>query len=483
MTLLLLWEAPNFDGVNTYGDETQILLPFSALAPLLSGPLAAQISAQTMIPEPIVKALIDPLIPLFDPIQITRTGFKEEDLLADRKATSLKADGALHYRFTDKIEGIYNYRFGSGSSVYQGSERYALRNFVQQFHKVEFRGSNWFLRGYNSRTDDGDSYNLTAMGAFANEALSPTASTWAPTYAGTYVGTLLGVILPTYLDMDPTNDRLPGSVTDAEKVVAHQAARMAADAGRLALEANDPERLQSVIGSIRNGLFQRGGAGFIDDSKLWHVEGNYDLSPFTGDVLGIQVGGNWRQYDLFTDGTIFNENPDGIGDNERIQIDEWGAYAQLSKWLADDRLKLTGSVRYDKNENFDGQFSPRVSAVYALNSDKTQNIRASYQTGFRNPTTQGQFIYFPTTNILVGGTPANAQRYGIYDGGAGSDGGQGVWTRASVDAYQAAVLGGADPTAPQILGLLQDFDLQYIQPEKLSSIEAGYKGILISHSY
>jgi hypothetical protein len=30
----------------------------------------------------------------------------------------------------------------------------------------------------------------------------------------------------------------------------------------------------------------------------------------------------------------------------------------------EDRLKLTGSVRYDKSKNFDGNFSPRVSAVY-----------------------------------------------------------------------------------------------------------------------
>jgi hypothetical protein len=32
----------------------------------------------------------------------------------------------------------------------------------------------------------------------------------------------------------------------------------------------------------------------------------------------------------------------------------------------DDRLKFTGSMRYDKAQNFDGNYSPRVSLVYLV---------------------------------------------------------------------------------------------------------------------
>lgn len=39
-----------------------------------------------------------------------------------REAKSIKADGALHYRISDKIEALYNYRYGGGSSIYQGTE-------------------------------------------------------------------------------------------------------------------------------------------------------------------------------------------------------------------------------------------------------------------------------------------------------------------------------------------------------------------------
>ena len=40
-------------------------------------------------------------------------------------------------------------------------------------------------------------------------------------------------------------------------------------------------------------------------------------------------------------------------------------------------LKLTGSVRYDKSEFFDGFVSPRISAGLTVN--RNHNIRASFK--------------------------------------------------------------------------------------------------------
>ena len=171
---------------------------------------------------------------------------------------------------------------------------------------------------------------------------------------------------------------------------------------------------------------------------------NYNFKEIE-DVIEIMVGGNVRRYDLFSDGTIFNEDP-MAGDNfQRITIDEFGVYTQLSKTIA-ERLKLTGSLRYDKNENFDGQITPRLSAVYS--ATKLHNFRTSFQTGFRNPDTQAQFIYFPAgSGILLGGTQANAERYGIHHGGAVNSMGETV-------------------------------DLDYLKPEKLTAYEVGYKGVI-----
>jgi opacity protein-like surface antigen len=92
-------------------------------------------------------------------------------------------------------------------------------------------------------------------------------------------------------------------------------------------------------------------------------------------------------------------------------------------------------------------------------------VRVSYQTGFRNPDSQAQFIYFPTTNILLGGTRKNAERYGIYEGGA--------YTQDSYNAFVASSLAGATDSS-----LLQTAYLNYVKPENLQVVELGYKGVL-----
>lgn len=415
----------NFDGLNLYGDETQIQTPVPSIG------------------------------------IITRTGFREEDLVDDREANTLKLDGALHYRINDKMEIFYNYRYGGGSSIYQGTEKYALRNFNQQFHKLELKGSNFYVRAYQSATDAGDSYNLTALGAFMNETYAPSASTWVPDFVLAMQGYIPGVTAG-----DPTAARgyadrfrpQPGTAEFQNLVDAVKANQF----------QKTPTNQYTNIGGITRTV--QGGASFFDNSRLRHAEFMYN---FRNQIswADIQIGGNFRQYDLFSNGTIFNEAPEDGVNFERIKIQEFGGYLQVAKTIA-EKLKLTGSIRYDKNENFEGQFSPRLSAVYEVSSN--HNIRASFQTGFRNPDTQAQFIYFPSSGgTLLGSTEANAARYGIHNGGA--------WTQESFNAYRSS--GGIiDPVTGTPTGgnaaLLQTATLDYVQPEQQKSFEVGYKGLL-----
>ncbi|MEK0814374.1 TonB-dependent receptor, partial [Mycobacterium ulcerans] len=82
--------------------------------------------------------------------------------------------------------------------------------------------------------------------------------------------------------------------------------------------------------------------------------------------------------------------------------DEYGAFLQAGKKLLNEKLKLSASTRYDKNQNFKGRFTPRFSAVYTVVPENY--LRASYQTGFRNPTNQNQYINLNTGNaLLIGG--------------------------------------------------------------------------------
>jgi outer membrane receptor protein involved in Fe transport len=177
-----------------------------------------------------------------------------------------------------------------------------------------------------------------------------------------------------------------------------------------------------------------------------------------------------RQYDLFSDGTIFNEGPEDAK-FERIKINEFGVYTQVAKTIA-NALKLTGSIRYDKNENFDGSFTPRVSAVYTFLND--HNIRASFQTGFRNPDTQAQYIYFPSSSgTLLGSAKKNAERYGVHEGGA--------YTQSSYNEFVAAG-GTLDPTTGTVTSgnaaTLTEVYVEYVKPEQLQAYELGYKGLI-----
>lgn len=409
-----LGSNPDFDGLNLYGDETRI----------------------------------NPGVPSVG--IITRTGFKEEDLLAafsdNRDAKTIKGDAALHYRITDKIEVLYNYRYGGGSSIYQGTEKYVLRDFNQQFNKLEFRGDNFFVRGYISATDAGKSYNLSALGGFANETYSDSRNQWVPEYV---------VAMQGYIPNVPAGDPA--------------AARAFADRNR---PQPGTQAFNDLMATVRGNYFQRTppGASFKDNSKLKHAEFNY---KFFNQIkwAEIQVGGNLRQYDLFSSGTIFNEAPDDGINFKRIKINEGGAYAQIAKTFA-EALKLTGSIRYDKNQNFEGHVTPRISAVYTFSEH--HNIRASFQTGFRNPDTQAQYIFFPSSSgTLLGSTKDNAERYGIHNGGA--------YTQASYNEFVAKG-GTLDPNNGNILSgdksllIISNFD--YVKPEQLKAFEMGYKGLM-----
>jgi iron complex outermembrane receptor protein len=66
---------------------------------------------------------------------------------------------------------------------------------------------------------------------------------------------------------------------------------------------------------------------------------------------------------------------------------------------------------------------------------------------------------------LLGGTKSNAERYGIYNGGA--------YSLASYDAFVASGLAGAPNPS-----LLEESNFDYVKPEQLQVVELGYKTVL-----
>ena len=208
---------------------------------------------------------------------------------------------------------------------------------------------------------------------------------------------------------------------------------------------------------------------FIDNSSLLHGEANYDFRSII-DFVELQVGGSMRQYNLNSNGQLFNDGRRGFG--EPIKVWEAGAYLQASKSLWEDRIRLRASVRYDRNQNFEGQITPRGSMVIALGEKHKHRFRFSAQTGFRNPSSQESYIALDIRDaVLLGGTEDNILNY-TYRMADGTEvkGRKLHQSLATLPSAMAFLQGGG--TNPE---LLQAANLDYLRQERISTAEAGYK--------
>jgi len=390
---------PAYNGVNVYGDETNVNMNSIAQSMVSAGALPAA------------------LLPLIPQTFVSRTGYKESDI-ADYGTKSLKLNAALHYRINDRIEAIIQGNYGFGTTVYTGADRYSIANFKLGQYKAELKGANWFLRGFTTQERSGDAFAAGIAAQGINEAWKPS-STWFPQYVGAFA---------------------QARARGLDNAMAHDAARAFADQGRLlpgtaAFEAAKSAVTSRPIPGNASGV----GAKFVDKTNLYHVEGSYQFTNIKW--ADFVMGANFRTYQLDSEKTIFATDENG----DEFTIKEHGAYLQGAKSLFNDKFRLTASARYDKNENFKGQLSPRVSGVYTAG---THNFRASYQTGFRMPTTQDQYIDLVTPQArLIGGLPLFRTRYNFTANP--------VYSLATVTAFGGAVLADTQPSSPVYQATIQ----------------------------
>ena len=99
------------------------------------------------------------------------------------------------------------------------------------------------------------------------------------------------------------------------------------------------------------------GTQFYDRSMLMHLDGEYDWDFVKW--IDIITGASYRIYMPNSQGTILADTA-GV----KIRVQEVGAHIQATKKLFNDAFKIIGSVRVDKNSNFQAQVSPRLSLVY-----------------------------------------------------------------------------------------------------------------------
>jgi outer membrane receptor protein involved in Fe transport len=464
---------PNYDGVNVYGDEisqNMINVSQSVASQTVAGILAATGGALNIrdvlnntfgsgpgIPTAAqqaaflggLPAALRPTVQNYLPFYfglknnlvpnqfVSRTGYAERDLV-DYDTKSLKTSTSINYRFSKTLEAIAQVNWGTGTSVYTGTDRYSLRNFSIGQYKLELKGQDFFVRAYTTQERSGEAYNATILGTFINEAWKPS-TTWFPQYIANYLGA-----------------RVAGQPDEAAQVFA----RSQADVGRLLPGSAGFETAKEVITSKPIG--PQNGAKFNDKTNLYHYEGMYNLSNAFNNVVEFQVGASYRNYFLHSDGTIFDDA------TRDIVIDEYGAFAQLGKRMFADKFKLTVAGRYDKSENFEGRFTPRVTGV--LTVAPNNNVRVSYQTGYRNPTTQDQYIDLAVgggSTRLIGGLPELVEKYGLLTN-----------RPVTSPSYRAFLASAAAGTPNPALLETYNLDPRGIRPESVQSFELGYKGLL-----
>lgn len=464
---------PNYDGVNVYGDETSARLDFMSVALGAQAQYAAGLAAagipnivptlNAIIPNgatyaqiqtilnatftgPAAGALptINQMLPFYWGLRnnwyqnnqfVSRTGYKEEDLV-DYGALNFKWTAGLHYKLTPGIEASWNTYWGTGTSVYTGADRYSLRNFIVAQHKLEVRHKNWFLRGYTTQENAGEAYQATALGRLMQEKFSPSATVWYPTYVQNY-----------YTKLYTDYATLGGTPSNLN---AHLFARSVADANRPLPGTMTFENLKTAI---RTTAIGKGGAKFLDRSDLWAAEGQLNISDALNfsDKLEMTGGFQWKQWVLNSQGTIFADTAGPI------KLNEVGGYLQLKKKLFDEFLTLSAAMRWDKQTNFEGHWTPRFTAVMRVAKD--HNIRMSYQTAYRFPTNQNQYIDLFTGSVtLIGALPEFITYYGLNTG---------TYTAESVAAARAS----------SNTSLLQASTFSELNPESVSSGEIGYKGL------
>ena len=451
---------PNYDGVNVYGDETTANMRSVAQSVVAAGS-SAFIQAALGLPAPPTSAQIAAFMsnpagvaalngflatnpqtqPFFVGLNngiilnqnVSRTGYEERNLV-DYHTMNFKITGGIFYRINERVEASFNSYMGSGTTVYTGADRYSLKNLKMAQHKLEVKSKNWFVRGYTTQENAGDSYNATVLGRLINEAWKPS-TTWYPQYVGTYVAA-----------------RSAG----LSDYAAHQTARGAADAGRLVPGTAAFDEAAQTIKSTPI----PSGAHFLDKTDLWSAEGQINVSDQAGfsNMIEVITGVQWKQYVLNSQGTIF---ADTAG---KIKPAEYGGYVQLRKKLFNEALTLTAAGRYDKHTNFEGRFTPRVTAVFRFLPEN--NLRVSYQTAYRFPTNQDQYINLNVgSGILIGGLPEFQDFYNLKNNPG--------YTAESVNTYRTT--GNASG--------LKVATYENIRPETSTSYEVGYKGVIMKRLF
>jgi iron complex outermembrane recepter protein len=359
---------------------------------------------------------------------VTRTGYNEIDLTGDNgKIFSYRANAALHYKLSDKVEAIGAWYFGTGNLIRTAGLREYFPKYVRNQFKLELRADEFFVRAYNT-AQQAEGFSLGNLAARMLQIWKPT-STWATDFGKGFTGD-------------------------------YEAARAIADAGKplpgSAAFQSVFDKLTTTNSNVASGLGVNG-VRLLDNSSMYHAEGMYNFKKILPEMLEVVTGASFRKYDLLTEGTVFPKD----GKGKEFTMNEYGWYLQASpniKISEKMSLKPTIAVRYDKNQFFKGGFTPRLSGVFTLGE---HNLRASWQSAFRNPS-PNQLLSDGIGSLEVGGSRTAVESANLI---------------ANPGYYEASVL--KYRTSNNTADLIKyEANPDAFTTEKIKTWELGYKALI-----
>jgi outer membrane receptor protein involved in Fe transport len=416
-----------------------------------------------------------------------RTGYREIDLV-DYGTNNLKVSTALHLRLQpektyESTELVYGFNSGFGTTVYQGDNRFSLRNIEFYQHKLQLsKPGKWFVRAYRTSEDAGDSYDPYATALRLQDETRSDYS-YSKVYYRYWVDSIAPMISGTWpqgvLDTSgpfPTFTIPPDSIsnwfssnqdnlTEWHDLVENWTNNGYAGLSDVSLEPlghlqpGTPEFQEAFdrIRSLKNNEGE-GGTRFYDRSSLVHLHGERIFNP--SGLEEVRVGANFRRYTPNSDGTIFSDTAGVVITNQEV-----GLYAGARKRFAEDKVITTATLRADKNQNFDWVFSPAASLVWQPREQ--DYFRVSLSSALRNPTLADQYLYLdvgPAT--LVGNLQGRDSLVTISSF---------IDYRNSISSAAGLPFGNLDT--------MQYFNIAPLRPEQVKSVEVGYRTTLWDKLY
>ena len=426
-----------------------------------------------------------------------RNGYKELDLV-DYNTENLKVSMSGSWRLQpektyESPELVYSFNMGQGSTVYQGDNRFRLQDIEFYQHRVELRKkNNWFIRAYRTNEDAGNSYDPYAT-ALLLQTQTRSDEAYKSVYE-TYWVDSIGIPLISELDFpglefvgwdstyyEAIDTWIPFPVSELDQNAVNDWYTQYSDSISLwhnqvqewtaQGNAGNPMALDSPLGYLEPGtdefnqLFsqlttsknndEEQGTRFHDLSSLIHIHGEYLIDKTWFDE--IRIGANHRRYTPNSEGTIFSDTAGIV-----ITNTEYGSYLGIKKHFPVlNEMTASGTLRVDKNQNFDAVISPALSLVWTHTSKDI--FRLSFSSALRNPTLADQYLYLDVgPAVLIGNL----------------NGAQDLITPSSVIDYftsdnSSFENGGAD--IGRNLALLDSFDIEPIRPEEVKTLEVGLR--------